>query len=279
MFPKIIHQTYKSEAQLSDAQKRSQRSWKQQNPGFAYMFWSDAENRKLIQEHYPWFLATFDGFPHNIQRADAVRYFILHRFGGVYVDMDVDASKPITPYLNVHASSDVILGVSACRMFDGHVSNFLMASKQGSSFWPIVWQEMQMKKEEGPALMERASHHVNIMRTTGPAMLHAAYEKANLVPSISVARFPREYVANNDVCNTVGSHDKASQFAVNQYGMSWVTWDTKLINLCYCKVYKHKWKWSTLLLLLLLSFGSIYYSKFVQCRKTCPRLSSGALVQ
>ena len=29
--------------------------------------------RMLIEEHYPWFLETYDSLPQNIMRADAVR--------------------------------------------------------------------------------------------------------------------------------------------------------------------------------------------------------------
>lgn len=37
---------------------------------------------------YPWFLETFDSYPYPIQRADAIRYFVLHHFGGIYIDLD-----------------------------------------------------------------------------------------------------------------------------------------------------------------------------------------------
>lgn len=37
---------------------------------------------------YPWFLDTFDGYPFPIQRADAIRYFVLAHYGGVYLDLD-----------------------------------------------------------------------------------------------------------------------------------------------------------------------------------------------
>jgi len=40
---------------------------------------------QLIRDKYPWFLGTFKGYPHGIQRADALRYFVLHEYGGVYL--------------------------------------------------------------------------------------------------------------------------------------------------------------------------------------------------
>ena len=50
--------------------------------------WTDAKSRELIATEYPWFLNTFDNYTHPIQRADAIRYFVLAHYGGVYIDLD-----------------------------------------------------------------------------------------------------------------------------------------------------------------------------------------------
>ena len=50
--------------------------------------WTDEKSRIFIEAEYPWFLETFDGYPHPIQRADVIRYFVLAHFGGVYIDLD-----------------------------------------------------------------------------------------------------------------------------------------------------------------------------------------------
>ena len=47
------------------------------------MLWTDASSREFIANEYPWFLDTFDGYTYPIQRADAIRYFVLHHYGGV----------------------------------------------------------------------------------------------------------------------------------------------------------------------------------------------------
>lgn len=46
------------------------------------------KSRDFIAKEYPWFLETFDNYPHNIQRADAIRYFVLAHYGGTYIDLD-----------------------------------------------------------------------------------------------------------------------------------------------------------------------------------------------
>jgi hypothetical protein len=40
---------------------------------------------QLITEKFPWFLDTYKAYPHNIQRADVLRYFVLYEFGGIYL--------------------------------------------------------------------------------------------------------------------------------------------------------------------------------------------------
>lgn len=58
--------------------------------------WTDAKSRELIATEYPWFLSTFDNYTQPIQRADAIRYFVLAHFGGIYIDLD-DVSPNFLP--------------------------------------------------------------------------------------------------------------------------------------------------------------------------------------
>lgn len=39
-------------------------------------------------KEYPWFLDTYDGYPNPVQRVDALKYFLMLHYGGVYIDMD-----------------------------------------------------------------------------------------------------------------------------------------------------------------------------------------------
>ena len=64
-----------------------------------YMLWTDAGSREFIATNYPWFLSAFDGYPYPIQRADAIRYFVLHHYGGIYMDLDVGCQQRMDPLL------------------------------------------------------------------------------------------------------------------------------------------------------------------------------------
>ena len=69
--------------------------------------WTDSSSRAFIAQHYPSFLPTFDSYPYGIQRADAIRYFVLHRFGGIYMDLDVGCKRDFAPLLR--GDWDVVL--------------------------------------------------------------------------------------------------------------------------------------------------------------------------
>ena len=55
--------------------------------------WSPRDSRKFIQSEFPWFLNTYDNYVIPIQRLDALRYFLMRHFGGIYIDLD-NVSRP-----------------------------------------------------------------------------------------------------------------------------------------------------------------------------------------
>ena len=91
MIPRIIHQTYKTR-DLPERWKDTPETWKRHHPEWTYMFWSDHDNRELIKRVDPEFLPSYDAYKYPIQRADAVRYYILKHYGGIYVDLDMQAN-------------------------------------------------------------------------------------------------------------------------------------------------------------------------------------------
>lgn len=83
------------------------------------MLWTDTKSREFIAENYSWFLDTFDNYKFPIQRADAIRYFVLHHYGGVYLDLDIGCLRPLDPLLiyPVILAKTIPVGVSNDLMF------------------------------------------------------------------------------------------------------------------------------------------------------------------
>lgn len=83
------------------------------SPDFTYKLWTDELALDFIKTHYPWFLPTYLGYKFDIQRADVIRYFVLHKYGGIYMDLDIGASFLLRFSLLLLATH---LHASSCRL-------------------------------------------------------------------------------------------------------------------------------------------------------------------
>ena len=168
--PKILHQTWK-DSRVPHVFAGCVASWRANHPDWEYRLWTDDDNRGFIAEHYAWFLETYDHYPKPIQRADAVRYFILHKFGGLYVDLDFLACSPIGPLL---AGRNCVLGVEPpehCRQFGVPklVCNALMAAVPEHPFFETVIRRL-------PEFVDHVECQQPVLSSTGPLMLTRVYE-------------------------------------------------------------------------------------------------------
>ena len=136
-FPRHIFQTWKSKTQVPEDYTRWSESVKIRNANFEHFLWDDFDNRQFIAHYYPWFLAIYDAYPREIYRADAVRYFFLYQFGGVYLDMDTECLEPLAPLFD--SSADVWLGrLGNDADFPHSIPNAIMASRPLQEFWLLA---------------------------------------------------------------------------------------------------------------------------------------------
>ncbi|KAK2748091.1 hypothetical protein FQN57_001214 [Myotisia sp. PD_48] len=98
LIPKIIHQTYKNES-IPAMWQQAQQSCIDHHPDYQYILWTDEKSEEFIAKQYPDFLETFQNYPYPIQRADAIRYFVLAHYGGVYLDLDDGCNRRLDPLL------------------------------------------------------------------------------------------------------------------------------------------------------------------------------------
>jgi hypothetical protein len=73
-------------------------TWLATNPGWQHWFWTLDDVRDLVARHYPEYLTLYDSYTAPIFRADVMRYFVLHHYGGVYVDLDMEAVRPLNEW-------------------------------------------------------------------------------------------------------------------------------------------------------------------------------------
>jgi mannosyltransferase OCH1-like enzyme len=164
--PKIIHQTWKTEKIPSNFLPFVN-SWKTKNPDWHYMFWTDRDCKRFIKTNYPDFFKLYNAYDEQIKRIDAFRYFLLHHFGGLYVDVDFECLKPLEPLLKIE--NTCILGlepeIHATRLYKRKqlVCNAIMASPPRHRFWEHIF-----------TVLEKSQRKKDVLEATGPMMLENA---------------------------------------------------------------------------------------------------------
>ncbi|KAI8905200.1 hypothetical protein EDD86DRAFT_212423 [Gorgonomyces haynaldii] len=104
-----------------------------------------------MRKFYPYWSPFYESFTRNIHRIDSVRYLLLHKFGGIYADLDTICLKRIDDLLK----GDVVLAsIANDARWDNDVPNAFMASKPNQPMWLYVWATILYKTID--------------MRTTGP---------------------------------------------------------------------------------------------------------------
>jgi hypothetical protein len=94
VIPKILHQTWKSR-DLPPKYARWSESFRRHLPDWEYRFWDDDACLGLVKESYPQYLDTYLGLRNPAERSDLFRYMVLHRFGGMYADIDCECRRPL----------------------------------------------------------------------------------------------------------------------------------------------------------------------------------------
>lgn len=124
---------------------------------------------------YPEHAEMIQNYRYEIQRCDAVRYLILHRYGGWYADMDYYCNKPLDEAMLTYTNSVYLVQTpnSVIGSNDDYISNSLMYSIPKHPFWNEVMVDLQ-KNQTLPLYYSR---HLTIMFSTGPAILNQTYSR------------------------------------------------------------------------------------------------------
>lgn len=216
--PRIIHQTWKSDV-LPEKWRTAWRECREGMPDYEYMLWTDELSRKFIAEHYPEELAMFDEYRYPIQRADAIRYFILHHFGGVYMDLDIGCRRRMDPLLQ--GEWDTVLALTK----PVGVSNDLIFSARNAPFMSQTIKGLKNFNHEW------VINYPTVMFSTGPMFLSAEYsfwQSAHPIASDqprAVRVLPKSLYGKNAPQDTV-PHSFFSHF----YGSSWHADDAGFIT-------------------------------------------------
>lgn len=195
-------------------------AWKKEHATYEYILWTDQTLRELVATDYPGLLDTYDAYTYPTQRWDAARYCILHKYGGVYVDLDISPAKSITNILRGH---ELILPYTS----DGGLTNAFMASTRNHPFFESVIRDLP--RYSGNYL----PRHFQILTSTGPTFLWASYMRWSRKTNMSSALLPSKAWGKCSYC-TQGSEE--NPYFVHGKGSSWHASDSQIILELFCRI-------------------------------------------
>ena len=128
LIPKIIHRTRLGDDTLPEECDRFMANWIRFHPGWEERLWTPQNLPPLLNDK------VYHLSPNLGHRSDILRYELLYRFGGVYVDLDFDCCSSLEPLL---AGVTCFLGRIAPTMTDLGVQTIetaIMGSVPGHPF-------------------------------------------------------------------------------------------------------------------------------------------------
>lgn len=179
--PKIIHQMWKTDL-VPKTLVPYTKTWKQlhRDSEWTYKMWTDLELDCLVASRYPQLIRLYDSYRLGLQRSDMARYVLMHAYGGVYADLDVEAIASFGPLLE-GTNKDRCRVIFATepqahvdKAWPGKVvpCNAVLVSAPGHPFWERLFEVMELAKYK-----DRYAH--DAVGSTGPGMLENLYRTTN----------------------------------------------------------------------------------------------------
>jgi mannosyltransferase OCH1-like enzyme len=207
--PKIVHQIQLGNP-FPEKFKAIQKTWQILHPDWIYILWTDKEVEAfgLINK------AQYANARNYGEKSDIVRYEILYRIGGLYIDTDFECLKPFDVF-NYYCDFYAGLGYGNCF----EVFNGLIGCCPGHPIMQYVIDKVgKIKSFSGSSLS-----------TTGPFFFGAACYEVMKSYNGPMVLFPVTYFyswpnfeMHNKNRDHIESFVKPESYAIHHWGMSWM---------------------------------------------------------
>ena len=198
MIPKILHQIWVGD--LPEQFSRLSETWKHDYPAWHYLFWNEERIDRFVHEQYPQYEPLFRRLPYDVQRWDAIRYLILYRMGGMYVDFDYESIRPLDGLLATKsccfAQEPLLHYQLAKRTYIFNCS--LMAAVPGHPFVKKIIEEVFSEKTVNRPF-PAGSNKEYVFDTTGQWMLSRLYDGLPQRERDEVYLIPASYLSPYNV--------------------------------------------------------------------------------
>jgi mannosyltransferase OCH1-like enzyme len=200
---------------------------KSHHPTWRYILWDELSILNFIKPNALLF-DTYYKFEYLHQKIDFARYVIMYIYGGVFVDMDAYAIKPLDPLLTQYESYPLIISAINRgyieRLVTPVVNNAIIISKPGSK----ALLKLINTIISNPKCKQYQSKFYCIQRTTGPYAFWDALEPFKNTPELLILEPDYLEPCVSTVCN-----ETENTYIKHEHEMSWVS-DTSKTFTQFC---------------------------------------------
>ena len=161
-----------------------------------YKMWNLKDCVKLLNTHFRSYKKLWKDFRYDIQRADFIRYCILYKYGGIYVDCDIYPTKSIKHLFNMDYFFVIYPELN-------HIYNAVMGSKPNNKLFINIIEECKKSTyEKQKQEIYRTWKGRLVFQTTGQYMLKRVLKKdINILDIISVknSKKKKDYKNKNEL--------------------------------------------------------------------------------
>ena len=207
--PKIIHQIWLG-SPLPEEFKQLQNSWIEHhtNKGWSYKLWTDEDVAQLKLYNQEFYDAT-DNYG---VKSDILRWELLHRYGGVYIDMDYECLQPLD---DLHYTYDFYTALQPLDTLFVQLGAALVGSRAGH---PILAHCIETIKDDWG--------HKGAPKKTGPVHFTKSFcAMANKEKDSRDIAFPASYfypLGSQEQTRSKSTWIQEGAFAVHWWAKSWM---------------------------------------------------------
>lgn len=193
--PKILHRTLLYEEKFPSHLLPFIETSMKLHPGFIHVLWRERDVLEILS---PWEQQQYKKLI-LIQKSDAARYAILRKYGGLYLDFDIDCLEPLGGFIENHQQKDAIvwtefyISLAHCEYIGKtnfirggipeaphRIANYALACQPGSNFIQKVLQTMWARV----ALPIMTDY--DVIYTTGPDVVSTVIAEMGSSPSMEL---------------------------------------------------------------------------------------------
>lgn len=221
MIPKIIHFVWFGKSTFTSKVKKCIDSWKKYLPDYEFMLWDESNfeidnSCQFVKDAYALNKFAFV--------SDYVRFYALYKFGGIYLDTDVEVIKPFDHYL---FNQDVTLVLDD----GGYISGSTIASKAGS----LYIKDCLEYYHQSQFILNNGRYNIEVINSHMQNRLYKyGYSRNNMLQSINYKNetcklYPDDYFHVRSL--TTGVLNKSNNsYAIHWHTILWTSKRTKIIN-------------------------------------------------